>query len=129
MAPKNPPKKAADKKKKKKRGQADPNEEPIVDTISITPEEVARLEAYEARAGLQSALIEKLQLRMELLGIRYREEIGVMKGQMRGADNSRDEIMRESNALVGEIETRLGIKMSEYTVADDGTLTHEGDIG
>ena len=106
----------------------DPAEE--LDTRpKLTELELTRLELYEARRNLQSAVLDKLKFKMDLLGIRYMEEKAVIQGRMKSTDNSRDEFTQAYNAQIAAIEKRLGINMKKCLVADDGTVTFDEDIG
>ena len=91
--------------------------------------EIAKLDLHSTRMQLQIQIKEKLNLGVQLLGIKYQEERSMIKVKMMGCENSRIEARDDYNMIIKQIEERFGIKMSEYIVSDDGTLTHEKDIG
>jgi hypothetical protein len=105
-----------------------PDIEDIMVKPKLTELEMAKLDGFRTRAELQISVMDRVRLQMALLSIRYKEEQAVLKGKLKSSDNSREEAMLAYNSLMAEIETRLGVKMEECVVADDGTLTHQDEI-
>lgn len=97
--------------------------------LQMKQDERNQLELHETRSQLQTAIIEKTKFQIDLLGIKYAQEKAVLTGIIRQADNSRTEARDDYNTVVARIEQRMGIKLSEYIVADNGVLTHEADVG
>lgn len=97
--------------------------------LRLTELELARLDLHDTRIRLQQTIVEKLKFKQAIVTTEYQKEMGAVKGKIAEANGSISEAQQDSNAQVNDIEKRLGIKLSEYTVADDGTLTKESDLG
>ena len=108
-----------------------PDEEPLKEEdlelgdMFLTDLELARLDLYQSKAQLQSEIIEKIKLKIELVDMAYRDNRAVLKNTMRGCDASQTEARTEYNNQLKEIEERLGIKMAEYAVSENGALIHQ----
>jgi hypothetical protein len=113
----------------KRAEESAPSIDEVMDKPKLTELEMVKLDGLRTRAELQISVMDRIRLQMELLSIRYKEEQAVLKGKLKSSDNSREEAMLVYNSLMVEIETRLGVKMEECVVADDGTLTHQDEIG
>ncbi len=122
------PKKAALKPAKDVAASTDNEEDLLGEKVYLTELEMSKLDGGEARRALQTALIDKTRLQQEILTVRYREDMAALKSRSRSHEASIREITSEHNAVLESIEKRLGIKMSECTVADDGAVTHQEDI-
>ena len=96
---------------------------------TLTPYELSQLQLHQVRAQLQSNIIENLKMKLNLLAIQYQNDQAVIRGQMKGAEDSRSEAHMDHNAMIAEIEARLKIKLSEYVVDDHtGILRHEDNL-
>ena len=96
---------------------------------TLTPYELSQLQLHQVRAQLQSNIIENLKMKLNLLAIQYQNDQAVIRGQMKGAADSRSEANMDHNAMIAEIEARLKIKLSEYVVDDHtGILRHEDNL-
>lgn len=100
----------------------------VEEKVCLTELEMAKLDGGDARRRLQSALIDKTRLQQEILTVKYREDMAALKALLRNHEASRREITSGYNEVLASIEVRLGIKMSECTVADDGAVTQQADI-
>jgi len=104
-------------------------EDIIATKVYLSELELAKLDGAQARRDLQTALMDKTKLQQDMLTVSYREQMAGLKALHRNHDASRREITDEYNDVLKSIEERLGITMSECTVADDGAVTHQDDIG
>lgn len=106
-------------------------QEETVDSMfkTLTPYELSQLQLHQVKSQLQSNIIENLKMKLQMLALQYQNDQSVLKGQMKGAEDSRSEAHMDYNTMVAEIEGRLGIKMSEYVVDDrTGVLRHEDNL-
>lgn len=97
--------------------------------MHLLPIELSQLQLHQVRMQLQSNLMEKLKLQDDLLAIDYRNKHAEIRGHMKSAEDSRSEAARDYNAQIASIESRLGIRMAEYSVDDiTGILRHESEF-
>lgn len=112
---------------------APPQVEEIEDIIEekpyLTKLELAQLDAAQARISLQAALMDKTKLQQAQCTREYQDNFAALKALFRNHEASKREITEEYHQVLRGVESRLGITMSECTVADDGAVTHQDDIG
>lgn len=106
----------------------DKTEEPTIAEMNgnmyLTKDEIRDLELHEARVQMQAALLEKFQLREQLLLIQQREQLAQIRGKQKDCVSSMERARSDYNQALAAIEERLDIKMSEYAVQEDGSLRH-----
>jgi hypothetical protein len=96
--------------------------------LKLTELEISNLDLHQNRRSLQQEIMKRIQLQIELLDIKYKNERDLLRNYLRGADSSSASAGRDYNDTLRSIENRLNIKMSKYVTKDDGTLIREKDI-
>jgi hypothetical protein len=105
-------------------GLEDLEEEPLM----LTEAELAKLDLHDVRKRLQEKTLDDLDKEKTLLSLEYQQKRDVINGKIRSAKASRSEAIQDRNALVGDINKRLGIDLTKCLVNDLGVVTKEEDI-
>jgi len=120
-------KKTAGKKKPaKKRPARKPATTPEPEqTLALTGDELNALNLHEARARMQATVLTNLTLRQEILNRDYKEQKAGLDAKQRATKLSLAEAQNNYNETVAAIEIRLGIKLADHRLEDDGTLVFQ----
>ena len=105
-----------------KKKEVDIVEEYEAGALRLSELDLVKLEFSQLQNQLQGEVIDKLQLQMTLLDIEYTRKRDGLKNKIKDCQSSQTEAKREYNNQIKLIEDRLGIKMNEYIVRDDGML-------
>jgi len=90
--------------------------------LKLTGEEMARLDAFEARVTTQGVVLENLTLRQDALTAEYRNQMAQLKARKRATQDSMLKIKDEHNAFISKLETRLEVSLKDYSIEPDGEL-------
>jgi len=90
--------------------------------LNLTGEEMARLDAFEARVTTQGVVLENSNLRQDALTAEYRNQLAQLKARRRATQESMLKIKTEHNAFISDLETRLEVSMKDYSIEPDGEL-------
>lgn len=122
----------ANKKKDEKQNKGQKPEEEIDETAGnpqLTEKELNRLELHDARMNMSVAQINQFKFQEALKKIEMSNELAIIRGHQANAKGSLKAAREDNNAVIKGIEERLGLKMADYTVSDDGTLNYVADDG
>jgi hypothetical protein len=130
---------AKPKKKKEKRSKpaaADkpsvvdgPEEDPSAGDLTLTEKELMQLELEDARMNLAQAHIDKFTYQETLKKIEMGRELDVIRMHKGNCKGDLKAARERNNELIKAAEERLGIKLADYTVREDGSLNYVADDG
>lgn len=88
----------------------------------ITPLEMKDFELLEARALIQSSVLDKLKLSEQIMKMEHAQQMAVLRTKIRETANSLQNCKEEYNKYRQSVASRLDINFDNYTILENGEL-------